>query len=202
MLSTDSNSSWSSPCARAEALRDYAFDELSQDERRAMEQHLAACGACVTELDGLRLTAAALRTLPDRDIPQRIAFVSDRVFEPSAFRRFWNARLGFASACVLAVALVVSAWHYRPAEAPAVVQNVSASSDEINAAVAKAVAQVRAEDAQMIQAAVQESGRKRDAEYRSQMIAIGESFNRLQKSLTLGYATMASNDLTGSGAGQ
>ncbi len=45
MLSTDSNPS----CERAEALRDYAFDEqLPQAERRAMEQHLAgACGASV-----------------------------------------------------------------------------------------------------------------------------------------------------------
>src|SRR5580693_2281511 len=144
MLSTDSTP----PCARAEALRDYAFDEqLPQDERRAMEQHLAGCGACATELDQLRLTAAALRTLPDREIPQRIAFVSDRVFEPSAFRRFWNsgARLGFASACVLASALVVSAWHYRPAAEIHTVTQV-ASASEINAAVAKAVAQVRAED--------------------------------------------------------
>src|SRR5580698_1151122 len=136
MLSTDSNSS----CARAEALRDYAFDELSQDERRTMEQHLATCGACVTELDGLRLTASALRTLPDREIPQRSAFVSDRVFEPSAWRRFWNsgARLGFASACVLAAALVVSVWLYRPAaEVHTVVQTASASPDQINTAVAR-----------------------------------------------------------------
>src|SRR5580704_466663 len=132
MLSTDSNPS----CARAEALRDYAFDELTQDERRAMEQHLTGCGACATELDQLRLTAAALRTLPDREIPQRIAFVSDRVFEPSAWRRFWNsgARLGFASACVLAAALLVSswmvsAWHYRPAaEIHTVLQAASDSS--------------------------------------------------------------------------
>src|SRR5579863_8660303 len=144
MLSTDSNPS----CARADALRDYAFDELPQAERRAMEQHLAGCGACAAELDRLRLTAAALRTLPDRESPQRIAFVSDRVFEPSAFRRFWNsgARLGFASACVLAAALVVSAWHYRPAQAQVVARTASVSSNEINAAVAKAVAQVRAED--------------------------------------------------------
>jgi anti-sigma factor RsiW len=211
MLSTDSTSPLSHPCARAEALRDYAFDDqLPQDERRAMEQHLAVCGACVMELDQLRLTAAALRTLPDREIPQRIAFVSDRVFEPSAWRRFWNSggslfqsMLGFASACVLAAALVVSAWHYRPAgEIRTVVETASASPDQINAAVAKAVAQVRAEDAQMIQAAVEESGRKRDEEYRNQMIVIGESFDRLQKRLNLGYATMASNDLTGSGAGQ
>jgi anti-sigma factor RsiW len=193
----------SSPCSRADALRDYAFDELPADERRAMEQHLAACGACVMELDQLRLTSAALRTLPDREIPQRIAFVSDQVFEPSAWRRFWNsgARLGFASACVLAAALVVSAWHYRPASEIHTVAQTSSSS-EINAAVAKAVAQVRAEDAQMIQAAIQTSERKRDEEYRTQMTAIGENYMMLQKRLNLGYATMASNDLTGSGAGQ
>ncbi len=114
MLSNDSSSS-SSPCARAEALRDYAFDELSANERQAMDQHLAGCGDCALELGRLQLTTAALLTLPDREIPQRIAFVSDRVFEPSAFRRFWNsgARLGFASACVLSLALIVSAWHYR-----------------------------------------------------------------------------------------
>ncbi len=205
MLSTDSTFPSSSPCGRAEALRDYAFDEqLSQDERRAMETHLTGCSGCRAELDQLRLTTTALRTLPDREIPQRIAFVSDRVFEPSAWRRFWNsgARLGFASACVLAAALVVSAWHYRPAQAPTVARTVPVSSEQINSAVAKAVAQVRAEDARMIQAAVEESGRKRDAEYRNQMIVIGENFDRLQKRLTLGYATMASNDLTGSGAGQ
>jgi len=218
MLSTDSNSPWSSPCTRAEALRDYVFDEqLSQTERRTMEQHLAGCGACVVELDRLRLTTAALRTLPDREIPQRIAFVSDRVFEPSAFRRFWNssARLGFASACVLAVAMVVSARQYRPAQAPQVVQaeapikgasqNVSASKEEINAAVAKAVAQVRTEDAQIIRTAIQTSERKRDAEYRSQMVTIGENFMVLQKRLSMSYtnyAKLSSSDVPGTGAGQ
>src|SRR5580704_16769879 len=111
MLSSDSFPAFPiSPCAHAEALRDYAFDEqLPQEERRVMEQHLATCADCALALDQLRLTTAALRTLPDHEIPQRIAFVSDRVFEPSLFRRFWNA--GFASACVLALALVVSAWH-------------------------------------------------------------------------------------------
>jgi anti-sigma factor RsiW len=150
MLSTDLHSS----CGRTEALRDYAFDELPAEERRATEQHLAACGDCALELGQLRLTTAALRTLPDREIPQRIAFVSDRVFEPSPFRRFWNA--GFASACVLAAALIVSAWHlsgtYRPAEVHTVVQ--AASTAEINAAVAKAVAQagtqIAENDAQVI----------------------------------------------------
>src|ERR1035438_3143795 len=134
MLSSDSTSSPSSRCECADALRDYAFDELPQDERRAMEQHLSACGACAMELDQLRLTTAALRILPDREIPQRIAFVSDKVFEPSAtarwFSGFWNSasKLGFASACVLATGLIVSAslQYSRPA---AVSGQVAASID-------------------------------------------------------------------------
>lgn len=207
MMSSDS--SFPTPaCARAEALRDYAFDEqFPQEERRAMEQHLAGCADCALELDQLRLTTAALRTLPEREIPQRIAFVSDRVFEPSVFRRFWNA--GFASACVLAAALVVSAWHVasvyrfdevrRAGETHAAVQAASVSQEQVNAAVAKAVAQVRVEDARMIQSAVQNSERKHDAEYRNQMAAIGENFMVLQKRLSLSYAGLASND---SGAGQ
>jgi len=204
MLSTDSNSH----CDRAEALRDYAFDEqFPQDERRAMEQHLATCGNCVLELEQLRLTAAALRTLPDREIPQRIAFVSDRVFEPSPFRRFWNsgARMGFASACVLSAALVVSAWHfsntYRPAEVGTAVRtaSVQVSRDEISAAVAQAVAQVRGQiaerDAQTIQAAIQTYEREHDAEYRSRMVAMEESFMYLRKKLNITYASLGSSDI-------
>lgn len=219
-MSTDSPSSSFPSCGRAEALRDYAFDELPADERLAMEQHLAACGDCVLELDRLRLTTAALHTLPDREIPQRFAFVSDRVFEPSPLRRFWNSGtllgqnlLGFASACVLAAALVVSAWHLsavsRPAEGRTVVQSASAaaaSPEQINAAVAKAVAQVRVQiaegDAQMIRAAIQTSERKRDAEYRDQMVAIGENFMVLQKRLNMTYARLSSDEVAGSGAGQ
>lgn len=202
MLSNDS-----SPCGRAEALRDYAFEELPASERQSMEQHIAACGRCSLELDQLRLTTAALRTLPDREIPQRIAFVSDRVFEPSPFWRFWNsgARMGFASACVVAVAMLVSAWHvssvYRPAAPQAVAQlaPVSASADQINAAVANALAKARAEDAQVIQAAVQSAEHKRDAEYRGQIVALEENFDILRKTVNLSYARLEGNV---QGAGQ
>jgi hypothetical protein len=206
MLSSDLSFPSSGPCGRAEALRDYAFDELQASERRAMEQHLVLCGDCALELDRLRLTAAALRTLPDREVPQRIAFVSDRVFQPSVLSRFWNsgARLGFASACVVALALIVSAWRvsvvYRPAEVRTLVRTESASPDQINAAVAQAVAQVRAEDARIIQAAIQTSEQKRDAEYRNEIVAMQESVDVLKKRLGVSYAMLASND--GAGAGQ
>jgi hypothetical protein len=206
MLSSDS----SSVCGRAEALRDYAFDELPPEERRAVEQHLAVCGDCVQELDQLRLTTAALRVLPDREIPQRIAFVSDRVFAPSAFARFWNSasRLGFASACVLAVAIVVSAWHFsagnrppagnQPTEVRSIVQTASVSQRQIDEAVAKAVAQVRTEDARMIEAAIRTSEQKRDREYRNQIIGMQESYDLLRRRFNMSYTSMASRD----GAGQ
>ncbi len=155
------------------------------------------------ELDRLRVTTAALRTLPDREIPQRIAFVSDRVFEPSWFRRFWNsgAQMGFASACVLAAAIVVSAWHFsgvKTTEVRTVVQAASVPAEQINAAVAEAVAQVRAENAEMIKAAE----RRRDIEYQAQMNAVSESFSVLQKRLNLSYARLSSSELPGAGAGQ
>ncbi len=200
MLSSDS----SSVCGRAEALRDYAFDELPPEERRSVEQHLSVCGDCVQELDQLRLTTAALRVLPDREIPQRIAFVSDRVFAPSAFSRFWSSasRLGFASACVLAVAIVVSAWHFsagnQTAEVRSIVQTASVSQQQIDEAVAKAVAQIRTEDARMIESAIRTSEQKRDRQYRNQIIGMQESYDLLRRRFNMSYTSMASRD----GAGQ
>lgn len=185
-----------------EALRDYAVGELAADQKPDLEQHLAICGECATELDRLRLTTAALRILPDQEIPQRIAFVSDKVFEPSPvgrfFGAFWNsaARLGFASACVLGAALIFSAYH-RPAEVRTVVQAVNVDvSRQVNDAVNKAVAQVRAEDAQSIEAL----DRKYQKEYQARMVAVEETFDRLQQ--RLGSALIASNDMRYGGQGQ
>jgi len=195
-----------------EALRDYAFGELSADRQPELEQHLGVCGECALELDRLRLTTAALRTLPDRELPQRIAFVSDKVFEPSAVSRFfggfWNsaARLGFASACVLGAALIVSAYH-RPVEVRTVVQRGNAQtgnaqtanadvSKEINDAVTRAVAQVRVEDAREIEAV----GHKYEQEYQERMATVAENFALLQK--RVGTSLIASYDLRGNGDGQ
>ncbi len=128
-MSTNENSR----CDRTDLVRDYAFEELAPAERKTMEQHLTTCSTCADELDGLRLTTAVLRVLPDVEVPRRIAFVSDKVHEPGWFASFWNspARLGFAAACVLAAGLSFSAWH-RPA--------ASMSPAEFDAAVNKAVA--------------------------------------------------------------
>ena len=97
-------------------LRDYYLKELTDPQQRQVEAHVKDCFACRQELDQLRLTQAALFSLRDEEIPQRIAFVSDPVFEPSGARRWWNAfwgssgRLGFASAALLSAALLISSF--------------------------------------------------------------------------------------------
>jgi anti-sigma factor RsiW len=141
-------------------LRDYCLKELPEPERRQVESHVRDCRACREELDRLEMTQAALFSLREEEIPQRVAFVSDAVFEPSPWRRAWSAlwnsgpRLGFVSAAMLSAALVVFALSRPPApqpaplrpEAPAaaVTAAPSAVSDEqiqarIDAAVAKAI---------------------------------------------------------------
>jgi hypothetical protein len=189
-----------------DALRDYAVGELRSDEQPAIQEHLAVCGECALELDRLRVTMASLRILPDCEIPQRIGFVSDKVFEPSAVSRFlsgfWNsaARLGFASACVLGAALLVSAYH-RPAEVRKVVQATNQDvSKQVNEAVAKAVAQIRVEDARITEAAIESTNRKYEHEYQSRMAAVEESFTVLQKRLS--NSLVASNERPGPGEGQ
>jgi hypothetical protein len=156
-------------CATIE-LRDYFLKELPNPQQREVEAHVKGCQVCREELDRLQCTQAALFSLRDEEMPQRIAFVSDKVFEPSPLRRWWAAfwgssgRLGFASAAMLSAALLGSAW-MRPApvgrvpdppKATAVVAGaglVQPVSDaelqpRIDAAVAKAVSQIESRQIQ------------------------------------------------------
>lgn len=176
-------------CTQKDLVRDYAMEELNGAERKAMETHLAGCGECTDELAGLRVTTAALRILPDMEIPRRIAFVSDKVFEASPVARFfggfWNsaARLGFASACLLAGAVVFSALH-RPAEVRTVVQAANYPPTDVAAAVQMAVAQVRREDARNAKAALAAVEQKYDQKQRALMISVQESFEVMQKRMS------------------
>jgi anti-sigma factor RsiW len=101
-------------------LRDYYLKELTDPQQRQVEAHVKDCSDCRVELERLHLTQAALFSLRDEEIPQRIAFVSDPVFEPSAARRWWTAfwgspgRLGFASAAMLSAALLFSTLSRTP----------------------------------------------------------------------------------------
>ncbi len=135
-------------CAPAD-LRDYFFDALTPQERTAVRQHLSTCTSCASELDSFRLTTAALRSMPDEELPRRIAFVSDKVFEPSPWARFWQslwtsgARLGAAAAALLAIAIFVNALRtpapMKQVEVRPVATASGPSNSEIDARIQKAV---------------------------------------------------------------
>ena len=88
--------------------KSYALGELDADARREAEQHAAACSACQDELASLRVTLDALATLREEEVPRRIAFVSDKVFEP----RWWQSflRPSFAAGAIVAAAILVHAF--------------------------------------------------------------------------------------------
>jgi len=101
-------------------LRDYLFDELTPRERAEVERYLESSSEARQELERLRLTHTALQRLPDEEIPRRVAFVSDKVFEPSPAMRFWREfwtaapRAAFGMAAVLLV-LFGGMWLTQPA---------------------------------------------------------------------------------------
>ncbi len=100
-------------------LRDYLFDELTAAERNAVEDYLTTSAEGRAELEQMRLTHAALFHLPEEEIPQRIAFVSDPVLEPSAWQRFWLEFLGGAPRFAMSMAGVMlvffaGAWATEP----------------------------------------------------------------------------------------
>jgi hypothetical protein len=187
-----------STCNQAELLRDYAFDELPASDRPALQRHISGCASCAAELDQLRLTTAALRALPDREPPQRIAFVSDKVFAPSRFRNGapW---LGFASAGVMAAALVFTATH-RPVEirtVPAQAAAPQAALQPIEDVVKSAVSQTRDEDARMFKAELAALETRHDREHRILMDAIAV----MQQNQNTN-ALLAVRDTPQTGAGQ
>jgi anti-sigma factor RsiW len=171
-------------CDQVDAVRDYAFDELDAAARTLVERHIADCQACRTELDRMRLTTAALRVLPDVEIPQRIAFVSDKVFEPSPWSRwFSSARLGFGAALAMAVALVTVAYRQPRPVTVATGNTVSqeAVTRQINDAVEKAVAQVHQEDLKLTRAALEASERKYAEERKTLLATVEENLTVLEK---------------------
>lgn len=190
-------------------LRDYALSELADSERRLVEAHVQSCAACGEELERLRATRAALLSLADEEIPQRIGFVSDRVFEPSAPRRWWaafwgsSARLGFASAAMLSIAIVVSALT-RPAPAPpAPAPQVDMAAVEaqferrLETAVARAVAESEARHEARTRQLLAASDARHEMELKSIQLAVEENLSVLNRRYARMRLDLASADFGG-----
>ena len=189
-------------------LRDYFFGELAEPERRQMDLHLRNCSGCHEELDRLRITHSTMLALRDEEVPQRIGFVSDKVFEPSPVRRWWlsfwgsSGRLGFASAAMLSVALLVFSF-YRPAGAatPVAAAQVDTAkmeaqvAERVGAAVEKAVAESEARQARKMAEVVAATERRFQEQREADMERVADGFAYLKKQYNV--TVLASNEYGG-----
>jgi hypothetical protein len=174
-------------------LRDYVFGELVEAQHRQVDLHVRSCGGCREDLEQLRITHATLLSLRDEEVPQRIGFVSDKVFEPSWPRRVWQAfwasspKLGFASAAMLSLALVMFTFFRPVAAVPASAPSLDAAqiearvSQRVAAAIDTAVAASEARQARKtaeVLAATEQRFRKQRT---SDLERVAEAYSYLQK---------------------
>jgi hypothetical protein len=142
----------------------YTLGEMDARAHQEAEIHVAACSDCQDELARLRVTLDTMATLRDEELPRRIAFVSDKVFEPRWYQKMF-LRPSFAAAALIAGAILVHAF-VRPAVLPnataqvdtrAIEARVTAQVTErlqsemaaaVNTAVTKAVAETVKRDDQ------------------------------------------------------
>jgi anti-sigma factor RsiW len=193
-------------------LKDYFFGALSNDDRRAVDRHLTECTGCREELDSLNITQAALLAVRDEEPPRRIAFVSDKVFEPRWWQVLLNSgpRLAFASAAMLSAAIVIHGYEARtqqiqpatpviaqappaaPSVDPAVIENEV--SKRVQANLEKVILASEARQAARIAEVSAERRKDRD-----DLLALGENVGILKRNV--GFMVRASND-NSPGAGQ
>lgn len=153
-------------------LKAYFLGEVTRAEKSSVDDHVRACQSCREELDRLKLTDTALRSLVEEDAPQRIAFVSDKVFEPRWYETIWRSgpAMGFASAALLAGAILAHGFSLngpaRPTAAPTVntAQIEQRIEREVNVRLDAAVAKQHEQMASMLDAAQKSYESKRQAD--------------------------------------
>jgi hypothetical protein len=165
-------------------VKDYFFGEAPE-----AAGHVAICEACTAELEQLKAMRGTLLTLRDEEPPQRIGFVSDKIFEPSPLRRFlanfWmsSARLGFASAAMLSCALVLYSTRTQPA-------TQLANQAEVNALVAKAVKTAMVEQEKKTRLLLEASDRKHQQEEDQLAQRVAEYTSNLDKTMAMNNKLM------------
>jgi hypothetical protein len=187
-------------------LKDYFLGEVDQSGKTSVEEHVRACQGCREELDRLRLTHTALMSLPDEELPRRIAFVSDKVFEPRWWQTIWRSgpAMGFVSAGVLAAAILVHAFARPiPAVAPATVDTAQIEqrierevNSRLDATVAKAVSESEAKQSRQF-AQVLDLAEKRFETRRQADMAMVQQAARVYEQQTARLMYAANDSRTG-----
>lgn len=176
-------------------LNAYALGEGTAAEREAAAAFLAATPEAREDFERVQFTLAALQTVRDEEMPRRIAFVSDPVFEPSLWQRFWAStpKLTFAGAALLAMAIVAHGFLMRPVAVAPIVAGITQA--EVDATVAKAVktavetveAKNEARVQRVVATALAEAEQRHTTD--RQMMAVGfkENLEYLRKQMNIMY---------------
>ncbi|HZU26659.1 MAG TPA: hypothetical protein VFA04_14130 [Bryobacteraceae bacterium] len=144
----------------------------------------------------------ALLSLRDEEPPRRIAFVSDRIFEPKWWQRMWQSApaMGLASAALLSCAILVHAYtrpapvvHTAPvADAAAIERRVEARLNErLSADLARAVADVRRADEQKMTQLLAATQRDNQLQRRADLAMLRSDMEMVGKMNTRLYTAVA-----------
>jgi anti-sigma factor RsiW len=144
-------------------LRDYFFGELNTQDRESVEQHVETCSACRDDLAALAATRSAVLCMREEEPPRRIAFVSDKVFEPRWWQKLLASgpQLGFASAAMLTAAIV-----FHAVSTPASVQAPPAPVAQVDQKV------IEAEVVKRVQVAVNAAVAENDARQAERLLQV------------------------------
>ncbi|HMD49809.1 MAG TPA: zf-HC2 domain-containing protein [Bryobacteraceae bacterium] len=166
-------------------LKAYVVGEVAQRDRAAVEDHVRACQSCREELDRLNLTRSALATLEDEEPPRRIAFVSDRVFEPRWWQTMWHSgpAMGFASAVLLAAAILVHGFERPVASTPVAQVDTAQIQSSVDAAVAKAVSDAQAKQAAEFAKVLNASETRLERQRQSDLATVQQAADYYRKQL-------------------
>jgi anti-sigma factor RsiW len=132
-------------------LKAYMLGEVPESEKGLVAAHVRECASCGEEMERLSLTHLALVSLRDEEVPRRIAFVSDKVFEPRWYQKLF-LRPSFAAAMVIAAAILVHAFA-RPVGLPNTTAQVDTRAIESRVS-AEVTARLQSEMATAVNAAV------------------------------------------------
>ena len=186
-------------------LNAYALGEATPAERDAAAVLLAQSFEAREDFERLQLTLAALNGIREEEMPRRIAFVSDPVFEPAWWQRFFSSapKLGFAGASLLAAAITAHGFLLRPVPQPVALPIAAISQADVDAAVGAAVAKavstaVQTVDAradarvhQQVQVALSDAEKRFSNERQMMAVSFEENLSILRKQMNRMYVTNA-----------
>jgi len=173
-------------------LKAYVVGEVARHEQSAVEDHVRGCQSCREELERLSLTRSMLASLEDEEVPRRIAFVSDRVFEPRWWQTMWHSGpvMGFASASVLAAAILVVGFA-RPA-AVDTAQIEKRIESQLNARVQAAVNEAQTKQAAEFAQVLNATETRYETQRKTDLATVQEAAEYYEKQI--GRLVMASNE--------